>query len=904
VGREKEMEKLERALASAMQGQGQIVAVVGEAGIGKSRLCIEFAERCRAQGIEVHGARCVPYGRAVPLSPVMEFLQGYFGVDADDDPEVARKKITGALVCEDERVRDSLPLLFDFLGVPDPEHPVSDMDAESRHRLFVQTLDVCTKCHKAPTVVLFENLQWVDGGTEVFLEQLADTLPGNPALLLVNYRPDYDPHWFRGRTHDQLRLLPLGDEAVAELLTDVLGTDPGVRALADRIRERAGGNPFFVEEVAQALAEAGTLAGERGAYRLAKPVDELAIPPTVHGVVAERIDGLNEQQKEVLQTAAVIGRRFSQPLLQKVIDLPEAELTRALRALESSEFIDSVRLYPTAEYAFRQGLTQEVSYRAQLTDRRARIHASVARALEAEKCEKLDECATLLAHHWEQAGDALRAARWSLEAGEWTAVRDPTVTLDHYRKAAFLLESVPESPETLELAVAARAGVLRSAAFLSVSQTELARVFEEGKALARRARDQAGLVRLFGAYGAAQASQGSADSALENAKEAVRLAREMDYPEFEASLRAMIMFAYYGAGRLREALDYSEESQRRLAGGRSPADEEVTPENSISRGMRALMLVHMGSYEEAARDLERAIQLGLDQGKTYSWMHGALVDLAFFTRLSESPMHHARAAIASAEGFGSPFFMASAFRALGHAHVFEEQWPEAIAAYEHALGIIRETRTAVQLEAVVLALLAEAQLGAGDGQRARKSAEEAVEVARNHHTRLWECQARLALVQALLSTEGTQASAEIDEELARASALIEETGARGYLPLRPSSRSSAETTPSGSENSARRSVSSPRWARRCPRSGSPKSSSEIGLESGWARAAPTGSSRGQRCRRRSPSAVVGIRKRVQMGGGLREAISTAGRARGSARPTPSRTSTRAIARGSPDTSTG
>jgi adenylate cyclase len=164
-------------------------------------------------------------------------------------------------------------------------------------------------------------------------------------------------------------------------------------------------------------------------------------------------------------------------------------------------------------------------------------------------------------------------------------------------------------------------------------------------------------------------------------------------------------------------------------------------------------------------------------------MHGALVDLAFFTRLSESAMHHARAAIASAEGFGSPFFMASAFRALGHAHVFEQQWPEAIAAYEHALGIIRETRTAVQLEAVMLALLAEAQLGAGDGLRARKSAEEAVEVARNHHTRVWECQARLMLTQALLSTEGAQASAKVEEELAQASALIEETGARGYLPV-------------------------------------------------------------------------------------------------------------------------
>ena len=784
LGRDRELEKLESALASAKSGHGQIVAVHGEAGVGKSRLCLEFAERCRARGVQVYAADCVPYGRALPLSPVQQFLQSFFRIEEADDPRAARKKIAEVLLRQGPGMEETLHLVYDFMGVPDPEHPLPEMEVETGHRLFVQTLRrICMTCGETPTLIVFEDLQWADAGTEAFLEQIADSVATNPALLLVTYRPEYEALWLRGRTHDQLRLMPLASDTVDELLAEVLGTDPGLRALATRIRERAGGNPFFVEEVVHSLADEGSLEGQRGAHRLVKPVDELAIPPTIQGVVAERIDRLKDGQKEVLQMAAVIGREFSQQLLEKIVDLPEAELVRVLRELESSEFIHPKRVYPRTEYAFRQPLTQEVAYRSQLMDRRASLHAKVARLLEAEKCEASDDCAALLAHHWERAGDALKAAQWSLQAAEWTAPRDPRESLRHYRKAIALLDTLPESPEMLSLAVLARAGVLGGAAFLPVDPSEVTLLFEQGKALAKRGDDQRGLVKLFSSYGLVQASSGNADAALEHAKEAVRLARELDDPEFEASMRAMILFAHYGAGRLREAFEYAADAESRLPGGGASTNDQVTAENFLSRGFRGLMLTFAGGFEDAKRELERAIQFAHEQGKTYSWMHGALVDLAGFTLQNDGAMQHARAGVAAAEQFGSPFFTALAARSLGRAYMLEERWPEAIASLEQALGLIRETRTAVELEGVVLALLAEAQLAAGDGERARALAEEGVRIGEKRHTRLSETHARLALAHILLCTQGTRESAAVSEELGRVSALIEETGARSYLPF-------------------------------------------------------------------------------------------------------------------------
>jgi AAA ATPase domain/Adenylate and Guanylate cyclase catalytic domain len=313
VGREREMTALEDALERAIAGNAQVVGVVAEPGVGKNRLCYEFLERCRARGVPTFETHGIPHGKSIPFLPMLDYTRIFFGIADQDSAEAARRKIAGALLLLDESFREALPMMFEFLGVPDPDLPSPRMDPEARQRQLYTVIKRVTQLRgqRAPAVTLFEDLHWFDGGSEALLEQLVEALPGTRFLRVVTFRPEYHARWMKKSYYQQLPLLPLGPEAIAELLADLLGTDPSLEGLGELIREPTSGNPFFVEEVVQSLAEGGNLVGSKGAYRLVKPIGGISIPPTVQAVLAARIDRLPEREKRVLQTASVIGKKFS-----------------------------------------------------------------------------------------------------------------------------------------------------------------------------------------------------------------------------------------------------------------------------------------------------------------------------------------------------------------------------------------------------------------------------------------------------------------------------------------------------------------------------------------------------------------------------------------------------------------
>jgi class 3 adenylate cyclase len=338
VGRVAEVATLEAALARTIDGHGQVIGVVAEPGVGKSRLGWEFVQRCRARGISVHDAHCVAHGKTIPYLPVLELMRKIHGVTEQDRPQTAREKIAGRLLLLDEGLRDSLPLVFDFLGVPDPERPLPRMDPEARQRqLFaVVRRAVQARSHRETAVTVIEDLHWIDGASEGFVETLVEAVAGTRTLLLVNFRPEYHAGWMQRSYYQQLPLLPLGDEAIEELLRELLGSGDALTGLIALIRERTGGNPFFVEEMVQSLAESGVLAGKRGAYWLAQPVEALALPTTVQAILAARIDRLGEREKTVLQTGAVVGKEFPETILRRVVYLEDADLASAWSATKQA----------------------------------------------------------------------------------------------------------------------------------------------------------------------------------------------------------------------------------------------------------------------------------------------------------------------------------------------------------------------------------------------------------------------------------------------------------------------------------------------------------------------------------------------------------------------------------------
>src|SRR2546428_402048 len=383
---------------------GQVVGVGGDAGVGKSRLCLEFVNRCRAQGVAVHEAHCPAHGSTVPMLPIRDLLRSYLALGDGDSAEAVRQKVADHLLGLDPNFREALPLVLDLLGVPDPDTPdTSRASSGERLAAFVRRF-VPLRSANEPVVLLIDDAHWIDPASEELVRELAAAVHGTRTLLLANFRPEYRPAWLGGSHYHQLPLSPLGPEATRELLHELLGSDSSVGDLSGRIRERTGGNPFFIEEVVQALAASGSLAGERGAYRLTGPVDTLALPATVQSLLAARIDRLGEQAKHVLQAAAVMGMQFDEPLLEEVGRPGAPDLDTALGRIREAEFIYLVTPYPQPQYAFKHPLTREVAYHSLLGDQRARLHAMVAAALEKLRADRLGQDASLIAPHWGAPG--------------------------------------------------------------------------------------------------------------------------------------------------------------------------------------------------------------------------------------------------------------------------------------------------------------------------------------------------------------------------------------------------------------------------------------------------------------------------------------------------------------------
>jgi predicted ATPase len=393
VGRTAELEQLRDALDRASLGRGQVVAVVGEPGVGKSRLFWELIHSHRVQGWLVVQSASVSYGKATAYLPVIELLRGYFEIESRDDPRKIREKITGKVMTLAPALAPTVPAFLALLDVPVDDASWQTLDPLQRRQ---RTLDavkhlLLRESEVQPLVVVFEDLHWIDGETQTLLDSLIESLPAARLLLLVNYRPEYQHAWGGKTYYRQLRIDPLPPESADELLDALLGPDVALGPLKRLLVERTEANPLFLEESARALVETGALAGERGNYRLTRPVEQLTIPATVRAILAARIDRLAPEAKRLLQAAAVIGKDVPLLLLLAIADAPEPEVRAELTDLQTAEFLYETRLFPDLEYTFKHALTHEVAYGGLLHERRRALHARIAEAIERHAPERVAE---------------------------------------------------------------------------------------------------------------------------------------------------------------------------------------------------------------------------------------------------------------------------------------------------------------------------------------------------------------------------------------------------------------------------------------------------------------------------------------------------------------------------------
>jgi adenylate cyclase len=793
VGRESDMQSLDAALAQAQAGNGQVVGIVAEAGIGKSRLCFEFLERCRVRGMSVLTGRAVAHGKNIPYLPMLEVFRSYYGIIEADSDQAVREKIAGRLVLIDESLRELLPVVFEFFGVTDPQRPPPRMDPEAKLRQLFAVVRKEMREGKAADrlVTLIEDLHWMDAGSEAFLEQWVDAIAGSSALLIVNFRPEYQATWTAKSYYRQIPLAPLGPQAVRAILEDLLGNDSSIDGLAQSIYTRTDGNPFFTEEVVQSLIESGALEGTRGSYRLVKPIERWQVPTTVQALLAARIDRLGEREKFVLQSAAVIGKDFSEPILRRVINeighspLSEAELGLALRVLNDGDFILEQSLYPVPDYTFKHPLTQEVALHSQLRERRRRVHAAAAGALEQAHAGRQDEAAALLAHHHEEAGDAHAAARWHRRAAEWAGVTNAAESLRHWERVRSLVRTPPHTSETIELGATACLAILNLGWRLEISATEAAGTFEEGRQLAEESRDVRTLAALHGIYGAVLGHVGDGpDEWVRYSREAIRLADETQDQGLQLAERNLLALACCFAGRLAEGIEVCD-----TACQRPPADPALGAEytgHSPFLGIlaaRAWTLCLLGRLNEATAVCERVETAARARGENevLLWLQVARFDLDGVLVDTAAAQDHARSTVEAGERVATRGARMATLLGLGVMHRLNAQWDEAVAVLQEAVSEAVSSMNRTD-EGWFRAQLAEALLRREDLDRAEHEAHAGVTVAHAQHSRCAEIQANLAIVHTQLRRTDAQALARVDQALIRAQELIDETGARLYQP--------------------------------------------------------------------------------------------------------------------------
>ena len=501
VGREAELVALHSAAQRVLAGQGETAAIVGDPGVGKSRLLHEILDSDHTRGWLILQAGALSYEKSHAYFAVRDLLRGYLQIEDRDTADQVREKLASKLAALGDPIPDAVPALQSLLDLPVDDNPSWSMldPAGRRQRILGGIVRLLRRQGEVqPLLLVFENLHWADSETQAFLDDLVTSVPTARILLLLSYRPDFRSDWSGRRGFRELRLssLPVGD--TEKLLRGLLGNGGNELAAFEKlVIQQTDGNPFFLEESLRTLVETGTLAGERGAYRLTKELSTLEVPPTVQAVLAARIDRLRPGDKHLLQCAAILGESVSLPLMQAVTALPDDDLRRSLAHLQAAEFLYEATLYPELEYAFKHSLTRQVAYGGIVLDRRHALHATAVECIERLHENRLGEHVERLALH------AFRGELWEKSARYAREAATKAVGRSGYREAVTWLEQgltslahLPGSREVTERAIDLRLD-LRNALIPLGDYDRILGHLREAESLAREFADQSRLGRVL-----------------------------------------------------------------------------------------------------------------------------------------------------------------------------------------------------------------------------------------------------------------------------------------------------------------------------------------------------------------------------------------------------------------------
>jgi class 3 adenylate cyclase/tetratricopeptide (TPR) repeat protein len=732
-GREPELARLDAALDAMLAGSGQVVSMVGEVGVGKSRLALEFARRCRARGCLVIEAPAVSYGRAAGYRPGVELHRRYFEVESGDDAATVRAKVAARLRDLDPELEEGVPAILWVLGAAPDGGALGAMDPGLRRRYVMRVVHrlVAHQARRQPFVMILEDMQWVDSETHAAMDALVETLPPF-ALVACTYRPEYTDRWTGHAGFTEVRVEALEAPATDLLLDALLGAGPALGPLKRLVAERANGNPLFLEECVASLVDTGALEGEPGAYRFTRPTLALEVPPTVRATIASRIDRLRYEDKRLLQAASVIGDEVPVRLLEAVADVPAEEVRRGLEQLQAGGLLDQRALFPDLVYGFRHALVHDVAYESLLHDRRRGLHARILEAIEQFYPGRLAEQTERLAHHAFLGEVWDRAVGYCREAGTRTLARMASwESVSFYERA---LGALAHRPADAALGVDLR-GDLHNALVPLGQHARCVAVLREAAALAASLGDRPRLARTLSLESSVHWDMGASEEAARVGERALAIADETR----DIGLQVV---GHYNVGAGRRAVgDY-----RQALVGLERVLAALPPEASgerfglpgiaavLTRAQLAWTLAELGQFDEAMQAAEEGLRLAEARRDTYSVTYALLG--AGGTLLRRGHLREARGMLERgiAQCGDMPAFYPPFAGDLAMVNALTGRTGEALELAERGVRQARSMQRLGRLS-LIMTHLGEARLLAGHPAAAAADARRALELAHTHRER-------------------------------------------------------------------------------------------------------------------------------------------------------------------------
>lgn len=595
VGRERELEILLEGFERVKEGRGQAFSIMAEAGIGKSRLLYEFRKAVANEDITFLEGKCLSYSRGVAYHPVIDVLKSNFDIREEDGPFGITEKVKRGLLILGTNEASTLPFLLELFSVKDSGiDKISMTSQEKKYRTTEAVKEITIRgAQIQPLIIAIEDLHWIDQSSEDYFKNLLDSISGARIFLIFTYRPEFVHTWGGRSFHSQVNLNRLSNRESLLLVSHLLGTDDVDSELEELILEKTEGVPFFVEEFIKSLRDLKIVERDVNRYRLAKDIQNIAVPATIQDMITTRIDSLPEKAKDVLQRGSVIEREFGYELIKKVSELPEKELLSQLSVLKDAELLYERGVYPHSTYIFKHALTQVVAYESLLARRRQELHRIIGKAIEELYADRLAEQYEALAHHFQRGADVEKAlhylrhaARRSSKSYYYPEARR------HYKEAVDLMDSLAATPERQRQRVEL---VVRWANVAVSDRTpEILKALRESMADARSLGDPVLLVRLSWRLGNFQIALGDMNG-FTTLEEGLRTAEKLGDETHIALVIDSTGRSLFHGGRNREATDWL---------GRSiPLLERMgnKVEASFSSSYLAVAFAECGDFKEAMR---------------------------------------------------------------------------------------------------------------------------------------------------------------------------------------------------------------------------------------------------------------------------------------------------------------